>query len=254
MTWGAWTTIGNLGAKVSSASLTGPGTGGLVINSSPAAGDIVVVHFATDNIATVDGASNTHLTVTDTQGNSYSKLGEETNTVGGAFEDGVTVSIWITQLSKALTISVDSITGNFSSAVDAACMTAVTATLTAGDTWQSQGATPNGATGDAVTTGPTTTVGSLASAEHMWFAVDGRENVVGTYTGDVNFATNINRGTSGGVAATNISVHSELRKATLTTSSHAGSNTTSADWASLLVSVTEVANVAQPNVTVVKVR
>jgi len=55
--------------------------------------DQAILCVASDNVATVDGASNTHTSVTGGNG-VWRKLGEYTNTVGGAAADGACVSLW----------------------------------------------------------------------------------------------------------------------------------------------------------------
>ena len=58
-----------------------------------AAGDHGILTIISDNISTVDGNTNDHLTASCTSG-VWTKLGEYTNTVGGAAGDGVCTSVW----------------------------------------------------------------------------------------------------------------------------------------------------------------
>lgn len=58
-----------------------------------AAGDYAILVVTSDNTATADGASTDHTSVSGGTG-TWTKLGEYTNTVGGAAADGVTTSLW----------------------------------------------------------------------------------------------------------------------------------------------------------------
>jgi hypothetical protein len=62
-------------------------------NALSATTDIAILVVVTDNVATTDGASNTHTSVTGGTG-AWTKLGEYTNTVGGAAADGCCTSLW----------------------------------------------------------------------------------------------------------------------------------------------------------------
>lgn len=59
-----------------------------------AAGDYGVLTVVTDNIATADGVSNNHTTVSGGTG-TWFKLGEYTNSPGGVAADGATTSVWM---------------------------------------------------------------------------------------------------------------------------------------------------------------
>src|SRR5690242_20347490 len=58
-----------------------------------ASGDEGLLIQVTDNIATADGATNTHTSVSGGTGN-WTKLGEYTNSPTGVAGDGICVSIW----------------------------------------------------------------------------------------------------------------------------------------------------------------
>lgn len=53
-----------------------------------------ILSVSTDNISTTDGATNDHTSVTGLTG-TWTKLGEYTNTVGGAAADGCCTSVWL---------------------------------------------------------------------------------------------------------------------------------------------------------------
>lgn len=234
MAWGAFSSLGTAGNKVAATSdvLT-------IANSSPAAGDIVIVRAMTDNLATVDGASST-LSCSDSKGNTYTKLGEQTNTVGGAAADGSCVAIWICQLRTGLTLTTDSITISYTGSITAKAIMAQTATITAGNTWASVGTLQRG-TADAATSGPLLTLGGLPATEHVWISADAIEAAgAGTFTEDTNFVSALNRATSGGVANTNIAGMGAIRKASIASSTHQATYSNAGDWASLLVAVDEV--------------
>ena len=79
--------------------------------------DLLLVRVASDNLATVDGESNDHTSVTDNKGNSYTKLREHTKASGGAAA-GVTVSMFMSKITTQLEVA-DTVTVNFSAAIAA---------------------------------------------------------------------------------------------------------------------------------------
>ena len=87
---------GTAAASTSGNTLTSTGMG-----TALSVGDVSLVVSVSDNISTLDGDNSEVTSVTDSGGNTYTKLGEYTNS-GGAAAAGVTCSIWMSQLTTAL--------------------------------------------------------------------------------------------------------------------------------------------------------
>src|SRR5215203_6102342 len=102
--------VGTLGTGASSTS-TSSFTFTTATNTL-AAGDFALLIVVSDNIATVDGASSNH-TIPSGGTGTWSKLGEYTNTVGGAAGDGCTTSLWLFEASGTVNTGT-TITVNFS--------------------------------------------------------------------------------------------------------------------------------------------
>jgi hypothetical protein len=69
--------------------------------NSFASGDFALMRVVTDNIATVDGASTDHTSISGWTG-TVTKLAEQTNTVGGAAGDGATISLWLLEATGTI--------------------------------------------------------------------------------------------------------------------------------------------------------
>lgn len=96
------------------AATTSGNTLALTTSVDYASGDFMVLRVAADNIATADGDTNNHSSVTSSSGNwTITKLGEHTNTVGGSAADGITVSLWLLVATAAVS-SGATVTVNFS--------------------------------------------------------------------------------------------------------------------------------------------
>jgi len=91
--------VGTMGTGVSSTSST---TFTLsTATNTLASGDFALLTVATDNTSTADGNTSDHTAVSGGTG-TWSKLGEYTNTVGGAAADGVTTSVWLFEATGAV--------------------------------------------------------------------------------------------------------------------------------------------------------
>lgn len=96
--------IANVGAGGSGVSSTSSTSFTLTTTAAYDVGDFGVLCVTTDNIATADGDTNTHTSVTGGTG-TWAKIGEYTNTVGGAAGDGVCTSLWVFDPSGTNAIS-----------------------------------------------------------------------------------------------------------------------------------------------------
>lgn len=227
--------VGNSQNKTAATSITHSVTADVTL------GSYCIFAGVCDNLATVDGETNDHTTVTDTQSNTWRKLREQTNTVGGAAGDGVTVSIWISRITTLIPVTTGVITANFSGSVTAKNWGAAYYTCAAGSTIALASLTV--ANQDASTNGPSTTFSGLVSRAYTMIAVDGFETTQTSFalTQDADYASRINNGTTGGLANTNVKLLiSDRINATLTTDTHLATSGLTSDSAGILATFVEV--------------
>lgn len=170
--------------------------------------DVVVVMVAWDNGGTTD-AETTQLSVTDSQGNTYTRAVELTNGQG-SLNAGVTSGIFFSKITTALVIAIDSITVNSTNNAKGA-VTINQFTGFAGDDASVGGKQTN--FDDSGTAGnPNAMTLNVANADWVWLHVLGSEGPDGdVYTYSTNYTNVVATGTTGGVAAGNISVRGEWR-------------------------------------------
>jgi len=168
MTIAAVGTLGNVGHFTSSSSFTLT-----TATNSLASGDFGILVVVSDNRSTTDGASNDHTSVSGGTGN-WTKLGEYTNTVGGAAADGVCVSAWLFEATGSLAIG-SVITMNLSgNATDkTACFHKFT--KAAGKGLIRELASPVYNTQDASNGFGSATISGLASQSRLYFRALGKE-------------------------------------------------------------------------------
>lgn len=191
------------------ASLADPSERSLASGENIEAGKLGIIFLVTDNLETTDGATTTHAAITDTSGNTWTKLGEHTST-DGASNDGCTVSLWISEIATALTGGVGvAITFDFSAdpgndgvAIIWKCDYTGTPTLdTVVHAIDANSAVVSGRT----------------SREYMAIGTHGAEGESLTYTEDADYTSiAIDRSTGGGANAVNIYGFAGSRIATLT--------------------------------------
>lgn len=192
----------------------------------------------TNNLQTSAGASNDHISCTDTGLNVYTKVHEWTYSAGAA-ADGVTASIWIADCTTGLAITTDTVSFGFSASVTTKVSFGATATVAAGKTWGLTGVTQG--TAVAALTGPSTTISGLPSLSRQWIALDGIETFgTDTYTQDAAYTGTLQRGTTGGAADTNLAFRMGFNPQVSTTDTHQASSSAAADWLSLMVALDEV--------------
>lgn len=211
--------LGSLGTANHKTSSTGIA---ITTTQATAVGDIVTVQVATDNSVSTVGETSTHTSVTDTAGNTYTKVGEQTNGTGGA-NAGVTLSVWRSVHTSALA-SGDSITFARSGSVSAKAMSARRFGRTSGSTLSYPTPQTNAQTGVPA---PLTISGMTASIEKLMVrcaAVESNAASITTETSGWTLGNDI--GTSGGSAATNVSTRAEYLIGTGTsyTSEPSGNN------------------------------
>ena len=96
------------------------------------AGNVGVIVLATDNVATTNGNTNDHSSITDAAGNTWTKAREWTNAIS-AVADAATVSVWYSKASANLA-SGGNITVNLSGSIAAKAVTCWQFTMGAGNT------------------------------------------------------------------------------------------------------------------------
>lgn len=188
-------------SKTASTSVTS-GTGGAF-----AAGTVIMVFVATDNTATANGQTSEVSSVTDTKGNTYTKIIEFCNSQAAAGA-GATVSVWYSKITIAVTTT-DTYTANFANSVTAKAISVNYFTVSAGATISvvSSATLAN----NALDPGAMSITG-LVSGEYLFVrAVALERPSTGTWTVTTGY-TAINTGaTTGGGAATNMEINGEIR-------------------------------------------
>ncbi len=249
MAWGSPSgpyITGKSSASGNALTLESPGGG----TRSIAAGNVVIVAIASDNSVSGDSQTSLVTSVTDTPGNTYSKIAEFTNGQTAAAA-GATVSLWKSVLTSKYDIDAGHIvTVNFGTNVTAKAGIAKGFTIGAGNSVSVTTFVTNAT--DAADPAAQTITG-IANNEYLWLhaiAHEGpqTETIVistnytaldGTGTGTLAYSDSF-AGTQGGGAAGNMSVGAEYRINTATgdTVNFGG---TSADHAQIYVAIKEEA-------------
>lgn len=177
-------------------------------------GKIVFVEFVTDNIVTTSGASTNHTGVTDTDGHTWTKDFERTETEGAAGE-GVTHSRWRTKVISEITTG-NVITCNTSAAVTAKLIALWEVTVGSGNNVQIGGIV-HGA--GIAQNPPGISLSGLSSIERMYVGAVAKEHTSLGWSEDADY-TNLfaaeGVATSGGTTLSNVAVNIGTRIATLT--------------------------------------
>jgi hypothetical protein len=229
----AWTNNGGFTAgnnKTSSSTLTD------TISGTLAVGRIVFYAVAFDNLSATDGDNSETISVTDSKGNYWHKVGEFTNSRGAA-NAGVTVALWASKLTVQL-VTGDTWTMTFAGAVTAKAYLNTFLTVGAGNAWQIMDKQVEATT--AADPGSMTLTGGT-SQEYLFMRVIGGETDSATALTPTTNWTNVGaQTTAGGVATSNIAIRWELRIVTAT-SDTSDPTFVAVDCASLGVCLKEVA-------------
>jgi hypothetical protein len=206
------------------------------ITTTCAAGRIVYVSIAKDNVATVDGETSEVINVTDSVGNTYQKAKEFCNSQGSA-NAGATVALWWSNTKTALVDAVDTVTVTYSSAITAKGFVVTSQSIGAG----------NGAEVEASTTlandgaDPGSMDLTVANISHSWMRVLAHERPTSdTFTKTAAYIGSDQTGTTGGGAASNMTVSREYDVFTGTSNPSDPAWNNAADEASILVAFKEV--------------
>jgi len=207
----------------------------VTVTGTIAAGALVIARAVTDNVGASAG-DTTSFSVADSQGNIYTRLAEHTQT-GGSAVDGVTIGLFYSVLSTALTGSTDTIT--LTSANVPARAIAVEQFSTAG----LDGVTAaTGATG--TDTAPSVTNSGLASKTYLMLGETGWEHYTTDFSaGDADYTAYATEvfGTAGGGPVANVAAAGGYRVGTLTGDTFAATLANAADWACVIVGLYEAA-------------
>lgn len=230
MAWASVANFGNDQEKVADATLA------LVADTASSVNDIIIMVIATNNNATGDGDFSEVTSITDPRSNTWTKLREFTNGQGAAAA-GATVSVWQTKVTTAHVVG-DSLTINFSFSPAAKAATAWKFTVGVGNVVTVDAA------GDAAYDGVDVGAADLTppNVEHLWIRAIAHEGPVGdAFTKTAAYQDNmVKNGTTGGGAATNMSVAAEFDIFTGTTNS-SDPTYTAADHATMLLALLESA-------------
>jgi hypothetical protein len=218
----------------------------VVLTTSAAAevGHYVIIIVAVDNNATADGDEGAVTGVVDNAAggtNTWAKLAEFCNAQGAA-QGGVTVSMWGARIVRQINSS-GTITVSFSNATsrDASAVTAWEFNLGSGQTLQLDG-TPVTQAIDANTLTSGAAMGiTTANAERLRVRGIGCEsNSATAITVTTNWTAFTHIRSSSGTSAVNVFADGEFRIVTATTGNSDPTHSTSADWASVYVTLQEV--------------
>lgn len=237
MAWGSLNTLGSSQEKVDDTSLT------LAITAAAEANNVIVVLVAFNNVGTVDGDNAAISSVTAPgAGNTFTKTLEFENAQGAAAA-GAGISVWVLKVVTTIAIN-DLITVTFAANNAAKAMTAWEFSIGAGNVVTVQTSTTlanDGADPGSMNLTP-------PNAEFLWVRGIAKEGIQGTFTKTVAYSNEFGQnGTSGGGAATNMSVVGEHDILTGTTNASDPTWLVSAsDHASILVALKEGVSTASP--------
>lgn len=166
-------------------------------------GNLIVVGYAGDNLGSgADGDPVEVTSITDTSGNTYTKVLEYSNTQGAAGA-GVTGSLWYSIVSTQIAAA-GVITANLSGALTAKAITAWEFTVGAGSTISIAATTQ---VADDAADPSTLTISGLSSIERLYVAVGGLEATdSANYTKDTNYTALTRAGTGNVATVSNIQV------------------------------------------------
>lgn len=229
----AWSLVNN--TFLANRTTAGTSLTSAAVTNTVEVGNAHLILIALDNSGTGDGDNGEVTSVTDSAGNTYTKLGEFTNGNGSAGA-GATASLWYSILTSQLTSGAGTVTANFSSRT-AVAMMGWEATLTSPGQITVAGSLQTLAN-DAADPG-SMTVGSLPSREYLWLRVIASEsNDITGLTVSAGFTTmNLSRANTG-TSNTSMIVRGEYIIATGTTKT-SDPTLYSADHASLFIALQE---------------
>src|SRR5437870_974588 len=204
------------------------------------AGNVGVIVLATDNVATTNGNTNDHSSITDAAGNTWTKAREYTTTETNAVADAATVSVWYSKASANLA-SGGNISVNLSGSIAAKAVTCWQFTMGAGNTIALEGGADKS---DVQADAGLITLSGLPNTEHLFIRGTASEASGQSYTASTNYTafTHTSSTFVGGATSTSMDARGEFRIFTATTdTTDPAMSSTSRDRASTMVALKEVA-------------
>jgi hypothetical protein len=201
-------------------------------NANVVVGEILFAVAGSDNDATTDGQTTLH-SISDSKGNTWTKVREQTETDGAA-NDGSTASIWWTKVETEITTG-DTVTLTLGVSKSDKCIGLLEVTVGAGNVVavEQVGVGQNSLTA---------TVTGMTSREYLlvgWGVAEGEDS---TKTPDADYTERWDNLTSTtGLLDVNLSFHLQSRIATLTTDTMASTGWTFTNVVQLLAAMYEVA-------------
>lgn len=228
-------TFAYLGHRGSNATKTLSNTIGVKPNATISQTNLLIVRAVTDNTSTTSGQTGEHVSVTDTTGNQYVKLGEVTRSAGSA-GNGVTVSLWASRpfssLTTASTVNLTTATARVANSIALEEFSLAASTTFA--TNPISNTTSNG-----TSTTPSAVLSGLSSVARLFLAGLGIEGPsTETYTQSVNYASGTTaNGTTGGATTSNLTSRFGFLRQTVTGDTFSPTLGTSENWGLVYVSL-----------------
>jgi hypothetical protein len=215
-------------------------TSGTTLTANPTtaipAGSFLIVECVADNTGTANQTSGSNeISFSDNAGNTYTKIREVLRGAGSA-NAGVTTALFWCLTSNALSTS-NSFTTTLSASKTAKAFRVHRFNFDGGNIVLEA---HNGA--QEASTTPSVALSGLTSRSYLFFGTVGRERpTTDSETQDADYTNpnTLDYGTSGGVAATNVSMVSGYRIATLTGDTYNPTLGTSGDWGAILAAFYE---------------
>lgn len=230
MAWDSLNTLGSAQNKTSGTTVV------ITTTAIAQVGNVIIVGVAFDNVFT--GSANitetTDLSVTDSAGNTYTRAKEAQHglTAGGKAGAAIFFSKVTTELASGGTITVThpTLTARAANAWEFSIGAGNVVTVAGSDMNATNNADPEAMT-----------IGSLANQEYLFVAISAGEapNTL-SYTIDADYTTFTTNGTTGGAAATNMSIRGGFQIFTGTTDTFDAAGG-AIDWAQVYVALKEAA-------------
>ena len=201
-------------------------------------GEIGVLTIGVNNQSSTDGNTSEIASVTDTGGNTWTNLREFCNSQGAA-DAGVTVSVWVTKATGALTV-LDTVTITLANTKTSKAASLWKFTVAAGSTVQ----VASGGAGDLATDGGdagSIALADLPSKEYLFFRGEAGENNGASYTPTANYTAITQAIADTGNNNTSMTAQGEFRILTGTGDTTDPDTVNNRDWASTMLALEEVA-------------
>lgn len=243
----SWTAQGNICAAGSNKTDSTSITTGAQSGYAPVLGDVIVVELALDNTDTTQGIDSSLVSsVTDTAGNTYTKIREYTAGRGVA-KAGTTASLWACLNVTTAWGSSDTITANLASTTTAKVIRAQA--YTPGNaSGGSLDATTNASVGIAADPASMSLTPAGGSQEYLWLyalAAEGPSGDTDTVDSTNGWTRNNFNGTSGGSSASNQTIVSGYKISTASSLTVDWTHTAE-DYSQIIAAITENAKVVTP--------